>query len=156
MGLRITRAKLARAIEQGQRKAARDLALTLPDVIRERVRSGIGLTGTFKALSESYVRLRRRLSRGLSKETNPETSNLTATGQMLNAIIGQATGTVIRIFIRGNRKRELSGDSVKSNNEIRGYVEKDRPFFGLTKNERALAEKNAAEIIAQEIKRVLK
>lgn len=156
MTLRTTKLRLARAVEQGQRKAARDLAKTLPDVIRERVRSGIGLTGTFKALSDSYIKFRRRARKRLSSDTTPETSNLTATGQMLKAIVGEATGTVVRIFIKGNRRRELGGGPSKSNNEIRGYVEKERPFFELTKNERALAEKTAAEIIKEEIKRVLK
>jgi hypothetical protein len=76
---------------------------------------------------------------------------------MLKAIIGQASGGIVRIFIKDTpRKKELGGGEPRSNNEIRKYAEKDRPFFELTKNERAMAEKTAAEIIKQEIRRVLK
>lgn len=154
--MKITKAKLERAIKQGQIRAARELAKSIPDLIRERVRAGLGLSGPLKALSDNYVKFRRRVARRLAATTSPNQSNLTATGQMLAGIIGEATGSIIRIFIRGNRKREINGQGGKTNNEIRKYVEKDRPFFELTNAERQVIAKSAAETIKQEIKRALK
>jgi hypothetical protein len=154
--IKTTQVKLSRAIEQGVRKAAREIAQTLPKIVRDRVRAGFGLSGRLKSLSDGYIKFRTRAARRLSKETSPGKSNLTATGQMLNAIIGQATGSIVRIFMKDTRKRELSGGATKTNNEVRRYAEEDRPFFELTRNERAMAEKKAAEIIKQELRRVLK
>lgn len=155
MATKFNKEKLERAILQGQIKAARELAKELPEVIRDRVRGGMGLNGPLKSLSESYIKTRTRLRKSLSKFTDPEKSNLTATGQMLSGIVGEASRTVVRIFIKENRKKELSGEK-KTNKEVREYVEKDRPFFGLTKTERKLVEKTAAEIIKKEITKVFK
>lgn len=172
--IKLSGRKLALAIKQGQIKAARSLALSIPEMIRERVLSGVGLAGTFKALSKSYVDFRKGLVRfatirgvvvplrkdikapKLSSDTTPTTSNLTATGQMLRAMVGEAAGTIIRITIKGKRTSELSGEPKLTNNQVRKYVEEDRPFFGLTRKERTIIEQNAAEIIKQEIRRALK
>jgi hypothetical protein len=154
--IKLSGRKLALAIKQGQIKAARSLALSIPEMIRERVLSGVGLAGTFKALSKSYVAFRKRVGRELSSDTSPQTSNLTATGQMLKAMVGEAAGTIIRITIKGKRTSELSGEPKLTNNQVRKYVEEDRPFFGLTRKERTIIEQNAAEIIKQEIRRALK
>lgn len=161
-------------VKQAQIKAARSLALSIPEMIRQRVLSGEGLNGTLKALSQSYIDFRKGLVRfaringilvplrrnikapKLSSDTTPTKSNLTATGQMLNAMVGEANGTVIRITIKGDRTRELTGEPKLSNNEVRKHVEVERPFFGLTKKERAIIDKNAMEIIKQEIRRALK
>lgn len=154
--MKITKLKLERAILQGQIAAARTIAVELPIIIRERVRSGIGLSGTFKSLSEKYISLRRK-ARRLSSETTPDTSNLTATGQLLNSIKGLASRTVIKIFIKDKRGRDLSGNASKvGNNKVREYVEKERPFFELTANERKYVEQTAAEIIKQQIRRSLR
>lgn len=155
--LRISKLKLDRLILQGQIKAARELAKSLPEVIKDRVRSGQGLNGALQSLSTSYVKFRERYRRRLSKFTDPGASNLTATGQMLNAIKGIASRTLIRISITGTRKKELSGSSSKlSNNKVREYVEKDRPFFELTDNERKLAEEIATDIIKKELRKAFK
>jgi hypothetical protein len=172
--IKTTQAKLSRAIEQGVRKAARELSRSLPDLIRERVRAGFGLNGKLKGLSKSYIAFRKGFVNfitingkvvpitkkpkkpKLDSTTSPETSNLTATGQMLKSIIGQASGGIVRIFMKDTRKKELNDGPPKTNNEVRRFAEKDRPFFELTKNERRIAELTAVDIIKQEIRRVLK
>lgn len=64
----------------------------------------------------------------LSKFTTPGKSNLTRTGQMLDAmrVISVKTGSVVLGF-KPDRK-----DSDKTNAEIAGFAEKDRPFFNLS------------------------
>ena len=159
MTIRATKLKLARAIEQASRLAARQLAKDLPHVIRDRTRDGQGLKGSLEGLSESYKKFRQRVRRRLSKETSPATSNLTATGQMLAAIMGEARGTFVRIFFSSKpRRRELSDSSRgKTNAELARYArEGGRPFFGLTKNEARMAEEMAADTIRKELRRMLK
>lgn len=155
--MRTTKLKLDRAILQGQIRAVRELAKTLPDIIRERVRSGLGLNGPLDGLSESYIKVRKRYASNLSSETAPRFSNLTATGQMLKGIIGEASGTIVRIFMRGKRTKELNGGKPRlTNNEIRKEVERTRPFFELTDKERRAAIDSATEIIKQEIRKAFK
>lgn len=156
--MKITRARLERAILQGQLRAARELAKFIPAMIRERTRSGQGLLGSLDGLSTSYVKFRERVKARLSKETSPSKSNLTATGQLLNAIIGEATGTVVKIFISPKpRKKELNPSANASNRDIRKYVEEGgREFLGLTANERRVIEEEAAEVIKTEIRKAFK
>lgn len=156
--MKITKKKLERAILQGQLRAARQLAKFVPAMIRERTRSGLGLLGSLDGLSTSYVKFRERVKSRLSKETSPNKSNLTATGQLLDAIIGEATGTIVKIFISPKpRKKELNPSASATNREIRKYVEDGgREFLGLTANERRVIEKEAAEVIKTEIRKAFK
>ena len=156
--MKITKARLERAIFQGQLRAARDLAKFIPAMIRERTRNGLGLLGSLDGLSTSYVKFRERVKARLSKETSPNKSNLTATGQLLDAIIGEATGTIVKIFISPKpRKKELNPSANATNREIRKYVEEGgREFLGLTANERRVIEKEAAEVIKTEIRKAFK
>lgn len=155
--IKATQLKIKRATEQGIRKAARSLAKSLPEMIRQRTRSGRGLLGTLAGLSSGYVEKRKK-SKRLSKETSPTKSNLTATGQMLNALKGIASGSIVTVFVADKaRTRELGGgDSTKTNKEVARYAdETGRPFLGITPQEEANARKEATKIIADEIKRVL-
>jgi len=156
--MKIAKAKLERSILQGQLRAARELAKLIPTMVRERTRKGLGLLGSLDGLSDSYIKFRTRVRSRLSKETSPGMSNLTATGQLLNAIIGEARGTLIRVFISDKpRRRELNPSANATNKEIRGYVESQgREFLGLTANERKEVERIAAETIKMEIRRVFK
>lgn len=159
MTIKATKRKLERAIEQASRIAARQLAKELPHVVRDRTRDGQGLKGSLAGLSESYKKFRQRVGRRLSKLTSPTTSNLTATGQMLAAIVGEARGTLVRIFFSPKpRRRELSASSKpKTNADLARYArESGRAFFGLTKNEARLAEEMAADTIRKEMRRILK
>ena len=158
MKIRATQLRIQRIILLAQRKAARELAKMLPGIIRQRVRDGFGVKGRLKALSDSYIGLRTRLKKYLSRETSPGDSNLTATGQMLNAIKGEANGTSVKIFISDKKRRQnpLSPGSA-TNKEIRKYVEdQGREFFALTTEEKNLAINFAKEMITKELRDKLK
>ena len=156
--MKISLLKLERATNQGIIKAARLLAKMLPDVIRKRTESGMGIGGPLKQLSPNYIKFREKYSNRLAKTTTPETSNLTATGQLLKSIIGQASGFVVRIFISDKpRRKGLASKTTTTNKQIRGYVEKQgREFFDLKYSEKQMIEKFAAETIKQEIKKAFK
>lgn len=130
----------------------------LPDVIRKRTESGMGLNGQLERLSPGYIKFREKYSSKLAKTTAPDKSNLTATGQLLKSIIGQASGFVVRIFISDKtRKKGLASKSTATNKEIRSYVEKQgREFLGLKYEEKLMIQKFAAEEIKKEIKKAFK
>lgn len=151
-------------VRRARMKALRELVLIIPDFIKSRTREGIGLnskTGnSLKALdelSDGYKKFRRKHQSKLSKVTSPDESNLTATGQMLNAIVAKIVDDAIKVTIQGDRNRELSGSgSSMSNNQVREYVEKKRPFFELAKSEREYLFKIALQIIKDEISKAIK
>lgn len=107
------------------------------DLIYKRVKSGYGTTNLqpgnakrarLKPLSKSYVEQRRK--RKLGKFGSPGRSNLTLSGQMLDAILVQANARGIKVYI-DNSKR----DDGYTNAEIAEFVQKARPFFVLTQDE---------------------
>lgn len=67
----------------------------------------------------------------LSSETTPKKSNLTFTGQLLNAIIGLSPSKgLVKITFNENRK-----DGVKNSDIVLGQEDQGRPFFYLTRTE---------------------
>lgn len=117
-------------------KVANDLAAQ----IKKRTLLGYGVSNgnqqRLKPLSESYVKQRKRYSGNLSGDTTPKRSNLTATGQLLNAIRGTGYPAKLEITINDRRGRNLSGKSSGiTNNKLLEYVSADRPFFAITKAE---------------------
>jgi len=116
---------------------------SVTETIRRRTRQGYGVDSAgnrtkLKALTDEYVETRRRYSDDLSEFTTPKKSNLTATGQMLDAMRGVASRGRIEVEIAGSRKPGLGGQRSKiSNSTLARYVqEMGRQFFGLTKPER--------------------
>lgn len=91
--------------------------------------------------------------------TSPEESNATATGQMLNAIIGGKNNNTLSFRIDGEtiRKGELSGKKSKlTNDEVRAlYENMGREFFDLTEEERKEAIDIAYKIIKDELTRAI-
>lgn len=179
--LELLKKKLEVKTKLAQAKAAKALAETIPEVIKLRTRQeGEGVKGKLKPLSDSYKKQRAgELSfytigkgsdrivvpytptkdPGLHPDTSPETSNLTATGQLIDAVQGKSAGTKVTIDIKqGKRKGELYGKKSKlSNKEVRKYVEEaGREFLELSNQERKEAEELAKEIILEEIKSVIK
>jgi hypothetical protein len=168
-------------IKLAQVKAAREIAALIPELIRLRTRgAGEGVDGPLKELSDSYVEQRKgelsffTTGEGDSKrvvpykpskkpklhpDTTPETSNLTATGQLLDSIKGKNIGTKVIIEpSKGKRKGELSGGkSTLSNKEVLKYVELNgRKFHELSKEEREEIIKIVEQIIKDEISSVIK
>lgn len=152
--------KLRVATRKAINKAAKEIAVYILDIIKIRTRyEGEGLKGQLKELkSVPYIKLREK-SKNLSDETSPNKSNLTATGQLLDALQGKAVGDKVTIDIKNSkRKFELDGPSSSlTNKEVRRYVEESgREFLGLTQAEKDDAINVATQIIEQEIKDALR
>lgn len=106
-------------------------------MIVERVRSGYGCSEfaghdeQLAWLEESTIRKRRWMAdKGeLHWDTSPETSNLTATGQMLDSIYADSKRGSIYIKFRAR------SDSRYTNMEIAKFVSDDRPFINPTAHE---------------------
>jgi len=156
--LELLKKKLAVKIKLAQVKAAKELAQVIPDVIKLRTRQeGEGVSGKLKDLAGSTIDYRTRYEDNLHPDTSPRNSNLTGTGQLIDAIQGKSAGSKVTIDIKkGKRKGELSGGKSKlSNQEVRKHVEDNgREFLELSKQERIEAEEFAKEIILKEIKEV--
>jgi hypothetical protein len=150
--------KLQIRVKLAQAKAAKALAQAIPEVIKLRTRQeGEGVNGTLKSLKDSSIKNRKRYRSDLHPDTTPETSNLTGTGQLLDAIQGKSAGSKVTVDIKkGKRKGELyGGRSTSTNKEVRKYVEDaGREFLQLSKDERQEAEDLAKEIILEEIRSV--
>lgn len=147
-------------IKLAQVKAAKALAETIPEVIRLRTRQeGQGANGLpLKKLSKSYIDYRSGAD-DLSSDTDPSTSNLTATGQLLDSIKGKNIGS--RVLIepgKSKRKGELYGKKSKlTNKQVNKYVDENgREFLKLSAEERTEAEELAKQIIEDELRSVIK
>jgi hypothetical protein len=152
--------KLQAQLRLAQAKAAKALAETIPEVIKLRTRQeGEGASGPLKDLEDSTIKYRERYSDNLHPDTSPRKSNLTSTGQLIDAIQGKSAGSKVKIDIKGGkRKGELSGGrSKKTNKEVRKYVEDaGREFLELSNAERKEAEELAKDIILEQIRDVIK
>lgn len=155
--LRLQKIKLAKARREAIKEAADQMAATIKDFILIRTRfDNSGLNGPLASLDEKTISARRRSSR-LSSDTTPETSNLTGTGQMLDALTSKRNGSKITVEVKNTKRRkELAGKSRLTNKEVQRFVEKaGREFLGLTAKERKEATDIATKIIADYIKNAL-
>lgn len=144
-------------VRLAQNAAARELAQLIPELIKIRTRNaGEGVNGTLDSLSKETEAYRERYQDNLHPETTPTTSNLTATGQLLDSIKGRNVGSKVITEAKGRRSRELSGGrSKKSNKQVLNYVEKNgRVFHELNQEERKELIETATQIIKEELKGV--
>lgn len=84
----------------------------------------------------------------LSKETTPTRSNLTMTGQMLDAITYSVKKLSGIIFIKDSSR---SGSDA-TNKEVAEYVSKDRPFLNLSDSEIRQVKAQAVKLIKSKLK----
>lgn len=142
------------------------------NLIKKRTRLGYGSEdrkkGKLKKLSESYKQQRAgkvAFARGkygqtysykpeekpkLSTATTPAKSNLTNSGQMLDSIKGRSPADgYIQIYMDSKRNDGLT------NQEVREFSEKDRPFFELTEAERKQISREVREELRIEFKKSL-
>ncbi len=117
----------------------RKIALMTADQIRKRTRLGKGVDESgkqtrLKVLSDKYIDVRKKYRKNLTNLTTPNKSNLSATGQMLDAITGEPTPKGFRIFFINARKRDLQGNISKvTNNQLSEFVESNgRRFFDIS------------------------
>lgn len=139
-------------------KAAREMALYIVEVVKARTRFlGEGTAGKLKPLKQSTKKNRERYKENLSQDTSPGESNLTGTGQLLDALRGRAGAGKVTVDIKpGKRKGELSGGrSTLSNQEVRKYVEEDREFLKLSEQEKKDATELATQIIKEQLRGLL-
>lgn len=143
-----------------QQKAARELAIIIVSVLKIRVRiEEEGTNGKLKPLSPKYIEQRKK-SKNLHPHTTPETSNLTATGQMLDALRGRAGGGKVTIDIKPTkRKKGLDGKVPKNltNDDVRKYVEEaGREFLKLSAVEKREVIDLTTQMILDELKGLFK
>lgn len=130
----------------------------IPKIIKDRTRSGTGITEDdgsakkLKKLADSTIKGREYLkSKGkLSSETTPKTSNLTQSGQMLDSIkLKKVSNKKYSVVFKEGRNDGERNVIIKNRVEKAGRV-----FFGLTKTERRILEKNLAKKINEVIKKI--
>lgn len=160
MSLKDLSQRIKTKIRLAQIKAAKRIAEILPDAIRFRTRyAGEGINGPLTPLKESTKKYRKRYRENLHQDTSPDESNLTATGQLLDAIAAKNVGSKIVVTVnKRRRKDELSGSrSGLTNDKVRKYVEDaGREFLELTDQERKEVIEEAEKIIKEELRSVIK
>lgn len=80
----------------------------------------------------------------------PTKSNLTLTGQMLNAIGLEYSDLGFKLYIKNSTR---NGARI-NNKEVAGYVSKERPFFALTAGEVRILQRELENIINEIIRKV--
>jgi hypothetical protein len=93
----------------------------------------------------------------LSSKTTPAKSNLTATGQLIDALTVaklRISGTVSYLIYLGDRRgRDLFGNSSKiGNRELNKYVSKERPWLGFTRSQVNEIKRDIRQFIVKFIK----
>lgn len=140
-----------------------ELAKMAKDLIYKRVKSGKGVTSDtspianpkpFKKLSPSYKKQRRSgrlLKEG--KHFSPTKSNLTLSGQLLEALDIKYMAKGFKIEIAAGVRSPVWKNTKSrrlSNRTLAEYVSEDRPFLNLTKSEKRVilmeAKKQVREI----------
>jgi len=162
------KAEIKKGLNEATKKAAER---TLKEVVK-RTKAGLGTNGQLKALEASTIAFRRRWAAFLAEDTSPAKSNLTATGQLLEALYYRVVGS--RFFIKVNSKNRdegLGGEeliSVKvtkkksemksrlTNEDVRKFVEDaGREFLALNDQEKAELEKFTANVLKESLKSIL-
>jgi len=137
------------------RSKMKENAELMAKLIKERTRKGGGVkkvggnVSKLRALAPSTIASRRR--KKLHSATSPGKSNLTETGQMLDALYGvgikKGEGSV---RIRPNRK----GGGI-TNDEVAFFVSGARPFVDLSKGESTVIAKKVEKDTSKALKKYL-
>ncbi len=125
----------------------------IPEVsnqIQKRTRLGKGVTDSgdlkpLEKLSDGYVEQRKKGP--LDSRTRPKKSNLTRTGQLLDAIKGVRNGSLFTFTFKDSRN-----DGEKNSDIARWAAEKGRRFFDLSKSERIGLSRKISQVIKKKIK----
>ena len=169
-------------IEKSTRDALTDpslnrLAQKIAKQIAKRTQLGKGVDASgnpkaLKKLSPSYKEIRKgnliihknkngntvaykpKKKPRLSSLTTPSKSNLTATGQLLKAIVGRYAGNKLIIEILENRSRELFGGPAKTTHKkiVDHQKKQGRDFFKFTNFEKRLIASELRKLILKKLK----
>jgi phage gpG-like protein len=109
------------------------IAKSVKSNVQTRTRRGFGVDSEggpakkLKPLADSYKKQRKRIQAagGLSQETTPNKSNLTNTGEMINAIDYEVTRNEATVFVTGIENRK----------KAKYQADADRKFMNLSKRE---------------------
>lgn len=116
------------------------------DTIYKRTKSGKSLDraengkpNPIKPLSESYKKFRKKNEKYLVGEyATPKKSNLTFTGQMLDALKYKLQENKIIVYINSTRRKPTipgRSEKVGTNNAVAELVSEKRPFLGIATEE---------------------
>ena len=130
------------------------------DIVRNRTKTGRGVssdtsrspsTSKLKDVSPGYSKWRAENPGGGSFAAKGRKSNLTYTGQMLDAIISRVTAKGFQLSVSNSSRR----DDNLTNKKLAEKVAKDgRPFFALTKDEQQIIRKMVDDIVRGELKKL--
>lgn len=162
------RRKLNNARRTARREAVKYLRKRIPEYIILRTKAGEGVDNELPRLKESTINNRERYARQLSRDTSPNESNLTASGQLLKAIISEITANSLKFSINDktrkkwpkpiskDRQLRLSFSKTSTNNEIREHLEKKGfKFFGLSDFDMEELGKETKNLVLEILKREL-
>jgi len=141
------------------------LANKARDIIFRRTKEGYGVSDatspnpsrtTLKALSAPYMK-KRANNTSMGSFGSPAKSNLTLSGQMLNALVGQATEEGFRVYVQSTPREGFKfnnsfAKASSTNAVVAGFASRERPFLALTGDE----QKILARIIDTEIQKIIK
>lgn len=116
--------KYGKRIKEITKEVTKDTGEMAYDLLYIRTKSGFGTNGPLKALSPSYVDFRKRWSAFLADDTSPSESNLTATGQLLDALFLRVVAD--KFFIKVNSKNREEGLGGESLEEVKRDVYKGK------------------------------
>lgn len=136
------------------RRFLNKLAARAADTIRTRTQLGksaekSGKSGRLAKLTPNYIEQRKKFSGGLSGKTRPGRSNLTATGQMLEALFGiyNSARRALEIDVKDERGSDFRGKpSEVTNRELIDYNEKGLRRNGAIKNPRRFFDLTDSEL----------
>ena len=126
------------------------------DLIYKRTKAGYGVDNDtkrlpkknrLKGLSKNYMKRRRKVR--LGKFGGPRKSNLTLTGQMLEALKYKLEGLGVKVFIDNSNRNDG-----KTNDEIADYVRKERPFLALTDKEQKTIFKTVSGMVRSVLRKL--
>jgi hypothetical protein len=148
-------AKINQTIRQaGSKEVMLILAKKAKEVLYLRVKSGKGIgKQQLKPLSNSYKKQRSKLSLGDKGTANK--SNLTLTGQMLDAISYEVAKDYFKLYIKASSRYAAKPSwktPVANNKQVAEYVSKERPFFELADDEKLIIEREFNSIIKNIVK----
>lgn len=120
-------------------------------IIKDRTRDGFGVTANrkkkLKALKRS-TKIARARFKGLSSETAPGISNLTRSGQLLDAIEGVGLNGASKVQIKTGRN-----DGSKNDDIIKGQEKQGRAFLELSGGEKQEIAREAKALMLKEIRK---
>lgn len=116
--------KYGKRIKEITKEVTKDTGEMAYDLLYLRTKAGEGTNGPLKALSPSYVDFRKRWSAFLADDTSPSESNLTATGQLLDALFLRVVAD--KFFIKVNSKNREEGLGGENLEEVKRDVYKGK------------------------------